>query len=48
MIKLYYDKQKQCYAIDYNGIIEYFNHENNEHDYKNAIACYDRLKEIEK
>ena len=49
MLKLYYDKQKQCYAINYNGEIEYFNHEHNfEHDKKNAVACFKRLKGLRK
>ena len=46
MLNLYYDKERECYAINYNGEIEYFNHEKNEHDYKNAVACYERLKEL--
>lgn len=44
--KLYYSNKYKCYAVKYNNKVEYFNHEKNEHDLKNAIACYDMLKEI--
>jgi len=47
MLKLYYDKKKKCYAIKYNNMIEYFNHENNKNDYKNALACYELLRRLE-
>lgn len=38
---LYYDKSKECYAVRYNGEVEYFNHswESAEHNRKNAEAC---------
>lgn len=44
MLKMYYDKEKQCPAVNFNGEVEYFNHENEEHNLKNARACYNNLK----
>ena len=42
---MFYDIEKQCYAVRYNGETEYFNHncDNIEHNERNAQACYKLL-----
>lgn len=43
MKKIYFDKKMNCPAVEYNGEVEHFNHETQEHNWKNAKACYDLL-----
>ena len=42
---LFYDEKKQCYAVSYNGEVEYFNKEwdSKEDNRKNAVACFNLL-----
>lgn len=42
---LFYDENKQCYAVSYNGEVEYFNKEwdSKEDNRKNAVACFNLL-----
>ena len=43
-IKKFFDKSRGCWAIQAGDQVEYFNHENPEHDKKNADACFKLLQ----
>lgn len=43
-IKKFFDKSRGCWAIQAGDQVEYFNHENPEHDKKNADAYFKLLQ----